>query len=200
MLLDRDLLDLFERRVRQQGVPVDEWVNPGLAAETIRERLASIDLSLPVEGRVWWEWHDGSDYGGWDKVIGPGSGHLSLSDAIAKYRQKRQAAYKTADPDALPFGDPDYAWKPSWFPICGEPSYPIVIDCSVPEGAPTPIRLIDWQNVEGFFKLRARSLGEMVGWWIRAIDSGAWQWDAEGRRWTRHDELRDEEFRNNPVV
>jgi cell wall assembly regulator SMI1 len=198
--LNVKMLQSFEDRVRGQGLPVDRWVNPGLTIDAMEEILAPFGLCLPVEGRVWWGWHDGSAYEGWGKLLGPGNSCLSLGESVKKYRQCRASAEELVVPSLPPLDDPDFRWNPAWLPICGDPGHPIVIDCSVGEGEPTPIRFIDWQNVDGFFKPRAGSLGQMVSWWIRAIDSGAWRWNPERDRWDRHDELRDEEFRYSPLL
>jgi hypothetical protein len=80
------------------------------------------------------------------------------------------------------------------------PQLPVVIDCSVPEGQPTPLRFIDLQDVEGSPRPRAQSLGQMVSWWIRALDSGGWHWDAAGSEWKIHRELMDDDYRMSPLV
>jgi cell wall assembly regulator SMI1 len=194
------MLKSYEERLRRQGLGVDQWTRLGITTDVMEEILAPLGLRLPIEARVWWEWHDGSTYGGWEKVLGPGNVCLSLEESVKKYQQCRIEAEELVVPDCPPLDDPDFRWNPAWLPVCGDPGHPVVIDCSVAEGEPTPIRFIDWQNVDGFFKPRAVSFGQMVSWWIRAIDSGAWRWNPERDRWDRHDELRDDEFKNNPLV
>jgi cell wall assembly regulator SMI1 len=192
-----DLLSDFEARLRSQGLPVDEWAKPGLAAGKIEEMLAPLGLRLPTEGLTWWQWHDGANRQGQERLFGPWKAYLSLDEAIAVYQESRSVAEVTAG--AWPQNDPDFLWHPTWLPIKG-PQLPIVIDCSVPEGQPTPVIFVDWQNVDGFSKPRAESFGQMVSWWIEAIDCGAWRWDPERNQWDTHDELLRWELRTNPLV
>jgi hypothetical protein len=193
------MLHAYEERLGSQGVPVEQWTRPGLGSEEMEETLASLGLSLPIEGRVWWGWHDGATREGQDKVVGPWRSFLSLAEAVKVAQEFRLMAEELVEPDTPPLDDPDFRWNPAWLPIKG-PQLPFVIDCSVADGAPTPIRFIDWQNVDGFFKPRAESLGQMVSWWIEAIDCGARRWDPERNQWDMHDELLEWELRTNPLV
>jgi hypothetical protein len=196
-LLDVAILNGYEERLRFLGIPLDEWTNPGLKRDEMEEVLAPLDVRLPVEGLVLWGWHNGATRKGREKLFGPGRECLSLGEAIAVYHQLRTIAEQTTG--AWPQNDPDFLWNSAWIPITG-PQHPLVIDCSVAADEPTPIRVIDWQNVDGFFKPRAESLGQMVSWWIEAIDCGAWRWDPERNQWNTHDELLERELRTNPLV
>jgi hypothetical protein len=92
----------------------------------------------------------------------------------------------------------DFLWSPTWFPVVGW-QLPIVIDCSVAEGQATPLRIVDWQDVEGFLEPQAQSLGQMVSWWIEAIDVGALEWNGADRKWLRHD-IPEWAQRTNPLI
>lgn len=65
---------------------------------------------------------------------------------------------------------------------CGD----ITIDRSVPEGSPSPVYFAESHgrnpDVE-FAAPKARSMGEMVGWWIDAFDDGAWAYDRAADHW-----------------
>lgn len=169
--LDPALLDAYGEQPRVQGVPVDEWRTRGLTSEEMDAALAPLGLRLPIEGRAWWSWHDGARPAGREKLFGPAQNCLSLDAAVAQYRQSRFIAESIAEKELPPLDDPDTAWHPAWFPIKG-PGLPVVIDCSVEEGEPTPVRFIDWQNVDGFDKPKAYSFGQMISWWIEALESG----------------------------
>jgi hypothetical protein len=197
--LDMEMLNTYEERLRAQGLPVDRWLKPGLTDREMDETLEPLGLSLPAEGRVWWRWHGGETSEGRDKVIGPWKSFLSLVESVEVYREFRSMAEGLVVPDLPPLDDPDFRWNPAWLPISG-PQHPCVIDCSVPGGEPTPVRFIDWQNVDGFFLPRAESFGQMVSWWIDAIDCGAWRWDPARNRWDTHDDLLDRELRANPLM
>ena len=55
--------------------------------------------------------------------------------------------------------------------------------CSVAEGAPTPIRAVDWGGKEDSDVPVAESFGQMVAWWIDAIECGGWRYDTGLGRW-----------------
>ena len=59
----------------------------------------------------------------------------------------------------------------------------MVCDCSVPEGAPTPIRQVDLEFFNGAAEPAAPSLGTVVSWWIDALDRGAWTYNLALQRW-----------------
>lgn len=188
-LLDREMMAAYEQRLRAQGVPVDEWRVPGASDEEMDRALAPLGLKLPIEGRVWWGWHNGARPKARRKLFGPFKNCLSLDEAVAQYRQSRGIAERVAaDEREAPLNDPDWAWNPTWFPIEG-PGQPIVIDCGVADDRPTPVRMIDWQNVEGFFKPRASSLGQRIAWWIAALEEGAWRWRPDHQTWEIREEL-----------
>jgi hypothetical protein len=199
-LFDTAMLRTYESRLRTQGVPVDEWRKPGLTDDEMSDALAPLGLGLPMEGRVWWGWHNGAPGYGKGKLVAPsGDKFLSLAEAVETYREFRTIVQGLVEPDIPLLADPDYRWNPAWLPIRG-PQLPVVIDCSVPEGQPTPLRFIDLQDVEGSPKPRAQSLGQMVSWWIEAIDCGAWRWNPASNQWDTHDELLPRELRTNPLV
>lgn len=199
-ILDNATLRVYEGRLRAQGVPIDGWHEPGLTDDDMSEALAPLGLSLPLEGRVWWSWHNGVPGRGKAKLVAPsGDKFLSLAEAIETYKEFRAIVQELVEPDIPLLADPDYRWNPAWLPIRG-PQLPVVIDCSVPESQPTPLRFIDLQDVEGSPKPRAQSLGQMLSWWIEAIDCGAWRWNRERSQWDRHDELLPSALRANPLV
>ncbi len=84
----------------------------------------------------------------------------------------------------------DEFWRDEWFPMFAAP--PVVCDCSVPRGEPTPVRCVDYHgDPEGAYfrgEAPARSLGELVRWWIETIDSGGWTYVPRYQAWERDDE------------
>ena len=54
-----DLLEQLAERWRRQRAPITEALSPGLDEEEMDALIAPLGLSLPVEARVWWGWHDG---------------------------------------------------------------------------------------------------------------------------------------------
>jgi hypothetical protein len=193
-LLDAGLMMRYESALRGQTVPVDEWRKPPLADGERAHMLAKLGLDLPIEGEVWWGWHDGAIGDGRRKLFGPYQECLSLEGAVAQFRQSRSIAERIAADSPPPLDDPDRAWDPAWLPIKGE-GHPVVIDCSVGPGQPSPVRFIDWQNVDGFRIPQALSLGRMILWWIEALESGAWRWDNNETAWRVEEDLLDPNFR-----
>jgi hypothetical protein len=104
---------------------------------------------------------------------------------------------ESVEPDVPELANPDDRWSPSWLPVGGL-RFPVVIDCSVPAGAPTPVRLVSLEHV-GPSPPVAASLGEVVTWWIAAIDNGAWRWDTTHSVWKVENDLLDQGSRNNLV-
>jgi hypothetical protein len=199
-LLDMTLLATYEERLRGLGVPVDLWGAPGLANNEIEESLAPLELILPIEGRVWFGWHNGGVGEGADFLLGPyGERFLTLEKAVDTYHEFREIAQSLVEPGVAGLDDPHTRWHPAWFPLVG-PQKPVVIDCSVAEGDPTPVRIVDLADVEGSPQPRAPSMGQMVAWWIRAIDGGAWSWDRTHGRWQTHRERLGADWRRGPLL
>lgn len=138
---------------------------------------------------MWWGWHDGVGAGKPRELGGPWFVFLTLADAVDQYRTSRDLAVTAAlTPD-----ETDRLWHPSWFPITVT-GYGAVIacDCSVPDDSPTPIRVVDWGHNERSDVPAAQSFGQMVEWWIEALESGAWRYDQTLGRWViDHDRLED---------
>ncbi len=133
-------------------------------------------------------------------MLGPfGDRFLSLAEAVETYREFRQIVINSVEPGVPGLEDPDVRWAPSWLPIHG-PQHPVVIDCSVAEGDPTPVRVIDLADIEGSPKPRAFSMGEMVCSWIEALKAGAWQWDGANSKWGRDDRLIKDEWSRAPLI
>ena len=60
----------------------------------------------------------------------------------------------------------------------------IVCDCAVGPGQPTPIRRVCWGSTAAEnAAVKARSLGQLVTWWIEAFDVGAWSYHPKSVGW-----------------
>jgi cell wall assembly regulator SMI1 len=201
-LLGEEQLLRFEALLREHDVPIDEWTRPGLDDADIDLAISPLGLRLPREARIWWRWRDGTIYGGQRKLPGPWYMALSIEGAVDQYLQLRQVA-KNSAPD-WPQNDPDIIWSPSWLPII-RTAQPIAIDCSVPLDAPTPVLHVDFTDLDRslqprFNVPRASSLGEMVGWWIMALETDIWYWDESDGWWRTRRERLASALRTNPLV
>jgi cell wall assembly regulator SMI1 len=181
LMLTPELLDGLKELWAREGAPVLQHLRPGLAPEEIDALTEPLGVRLPTEARTWWGWHDGVSGTvalGVQRELGPGLPFLPLGDAVALYRHALQQAAEVAGDQA------DYWWRPSWFPVT-ERSGEIRCDCSVEDGSPTPIY---WayshdHDADGLANPKVESFGTMVTWWIEAVESGAWRYSAEARRW-----------------
>lgn len=73
---------------------------------------------------------------------------------------------------------------PSWFPIAaGAHPASVTVDCAVPEGEPTPIRVVEWEYGEGWDDVCANSLTQAVDWWVELFDQGIYRCDPIGEEW-----------------
>lgn len=198
-MLDMAMLREYDARLRKTGVPVDEWARPGLSEEEMRDVLAPLELTLPIEARLLWGWRNGEEDAAGGRLWRPYHRCLSLDQAVAQYRQSRLVAQKSAE--KWEGKEQDDIWHPTWFPLVKGDGAPVtVVDCSVPQGEPTPITFVDWENLHTPTLPRARSLGEMISWWIYALDRGAWVFDAATGKWAEDVELIAEEYRFNPLM
>ncbi|HEX3510853.1 MAG TPA: hypothetical protein VHT27_07115 [Solirubrobacteraceae bacterium] len=185
--LDDALLDALERRLGLLSIPVDVWTNPGLSEDEAQTTMAPLGLRLPEEALTWWGWRNGANDEGWSKVLPQWREFISLERAVTEYRQAREIALSVA-PDH-PHGDPNILWSPEWFPLDDQRGQ-LVMDCSVGPGEATPIRVHNWEAMdEENAQVEAASLGAVVELWCRAIDVGAWEWDATASRWWPHWDL-----------
>ena len=145
---------------------------------------AALPLELSSEARLWWGWHDAirGDADPRDGVLAPGSYMLSLEQAVAAYEDNRALAAERDDQ-----GDPDVWWHPDWIPLL-EPDNGVTIacDCSVAPGDPSPLWVVWWKlpDYDGP-RRKTDSVGQMVDWWLEALNAGVWSYDPENRRWQR---------------
>lgn len=188
--LSRDMLDRFEGLLRVHDAPLSELLRPGLSTEQMDEITTTIGLRLPVEARTWWGWHDGAESQENERLrdFGPGI-LLSLDEAVQRWRMRRQVAIDCAEGEDDRWGDPDFYWRPEWFPVASRGA-DVVCDCSVPDGAITPLRVIDSHaDPEASAIVEASSFGEMVTWWIEALEANAYRYDHQAALWRRDDSL-----------
>jgi len=191
VLLHTDLLEELAARWRAQRAPIADGLRPGLSDAEIDALTGPLDLDLPEEARVWWGWHDGvarhpSGLLVYQQMGGIGLPFFSLEEAVARYRSRRSMAVDAATHGrpGEPLSSADYWWHPSWFPITDTDwAATIACDCDVAAGAPSPVRVVHWEDYSEAGAVAASSLGEVVRWWIEALDSGRFRYDAARNAW-----------------
>lgn len=179
-LLSLSQLERLKALWVEQQAPIVEHLRPGLREEEINQQLRPLGLRVPYEAALWWSWYDGVPSGQPDFTGGAHLRFLTLGDAIGQYHESlriAQAVGRTED-------EADRLWNPSWLPVTTT-GYGGVIacDCSVVVGEATPVRMVDWGSKEDSDVPTARSFGQMVAWWIEAIECGAWRYDTSLGRW-----------------
>ena len=154
--------------------------------------IEPLGLRLPTEARRWWGWHDGATLGGYavSRELGPGRQFLSLSSAVEEYQQRRRLSVQAAQGSSPPMSEPDWWWHPTWLPLVDGGGPTIACECSVVEGQPCPILVVNWHEAaewiefpEAASPVKARSFGDMVGLWLKALDCGAWRFDPSQGHW-----------------
>jgi SMI1 / KNR4 family (SUKH-1) len=183
--LSTEQLELLEGLLDEQGAPVVQRLQPPASTEALAAIESYLEISLPQEVRQWWGWHDGTDVEPGELAIQSSLGPLflfrSAREALSITRECREDAEKVV-PD-----DPDRSWGATWLALGNYGQ--VACDCAVDLGAPTPILDVDYHKAAYPGAPAARSFGEMVRWWIEALESGAWVYDPKRNRWERHEEL-----------
>jgi len=191
-LLDEALLEELGARWRDQRAPIAERLQPGLSDGEMDALTAPVGLHLPAEARIWWGWHDGvpADPSGlmvYRQIGGAGLPYLPLADAVTEYRRRRAlAAESTREaPADSERARVDFWWDPTWLPVTysGHGSA-VAIGCEVPPGTPSPVRVVDWEDMSDSRSIVTPSLRTVVTWWIEALDSGSFRYDQDRNVWT----------------
>jgi cell wall assembly regulator SMI1 len=189
-LLTLEMLTRLEGQWRAQGAPIVDRLRPGLTREEIHAVARPLGLTLPREARLWWQWHDGADSPDGLKVsveLGPlGYEYRPLRDLVETLTWARAfAAESAADPRMPPeAAQARYWWNDAWFPLFAGLGI-VACDCSVSDGDPTPIRVVIWEDGPPFDDVKARSFGELITWWIEALEDGSWRYDPRSQQWER---------------
>jgi cell wall assembly regulator SMI1 len=209
-LLSFTLLDELRLRLVEQKAPVVERLRPGLDDDELDSALHAIGLRPSRGTRIWWAWSGGvpaaAVQASADRSVGPGREYLEPVEAVALYRQTREIAGEMAA-DAATFAPDtdrssvDWWWQPGWLPITTNGAgTTIACDCSVADGEPSPIHAVNWGAREMFYEPATSSFGQMVTWWIEALDNGAWRYDPEAGRWRYDWQLVDRERQLSGLV
>lgn len=184
--LDAALLARLEEAWAAQGAPIAGNRTPGLSDDEMDEITAPLGLSLPLEARVWWGWHDGvaarDGDGGPARRVGPMVDYWPLRFAVDRYLMERKIFAEVLEGEDVSDLESD---RPAHFFPITHTTGPVFCDCSVPEGAPSPIYRVHTHGnpEEELAQPRARSFGEMVSWWIDALADGIWRWNTIRQTW-----------------
>jgi hypothetical protein len=183
--LSSEQLTHLEELLRERGAPVVPRLQPPAAPEALAAVEDHLSRPLPREVRKWWEWHDGAAIKPHERavrgLIGPLFIFLGTERAIKISRECRDDAEDIAPEN------PDSLWRRDWLAIASHGK--VACDCGVEADAPVPILNVDYHHTDVPGSLSARSFGEMVRWWIEALEVGAWIYEPEHDWWERREEL-----------
>lgn len=188
-MLTELLLDRLSATWRAHGVPVEDALAPGTEVSSFNSDDGSRHVELPTELQTWWAWHDGGvreapSVFAWQ--MGPLLQPMSSTRSRAKWQRSMEMAKKMAA-DALEgtaLADPDYWWRASWVPLFSDGSGYLVGDCDLGGLDVAPIRRIEWgPGLDESARPRTDSFGQLVEWWIEAIEAGMWTFDHEAGMW-----------------
>jgi hypothetical protein len=166
VLLDHQLLDVLERRWREQSPAVIRFLQPGLQDSEINRLSEPLGFPLPEEVRTWYRWHNGSS----NRAIVLQRGFRTLTEDIAR---------------TLEFEEDDEAWPKGWMKVMDEKPF-VIFDCRGRAAAPVPVWHFEYSfDHDHPTRPVFDSIGDMVSFWIELIDDGQITWDAAGEEHIR---------------
>lgn len=183
--LSMEQLRQLERLLAEQQAPVVKHFQPPASSEAFAAIESEFGLPLPEELGMWWGWHDGTDVKPHERAakasIGPLFEFLGAEEAVKVTRESRELALEI-DPNK-----PEVYWGPTWLAIGTDGR----VACNIAIGREGPVSVldVDYHKAAHPGAVVAQSLGEMVHWWIEALEPGAWRYDDEHDRWERTYEL-----------
>jgi cell wall assembly regulator SMI1 len=183
--LTLEQLTKLERLLAEQKAPVVKRFQPPASNYVLAAIESEFELPLPEELRLWWGWHDGTDVKPHERSakasIGPLFEFLSAEEALKATREAKELA-EDIDPN-----EPETYWGRTWLAIGTDGR----VACDLAQGPDAPLSIldVDYHKTSRPGRSVAKSLGEMVQWWIEALESGAWRYDDEHDRWERRYEL-----------
>ena len=178
-ILTTELLEELEDRWRAVRLPVLDTLRPGLSREQMDAVVGPLGLELPPEAQVWWGWHDGAAEArvlARERFVKPGVEFLSLSELADWYTSSRAFLDEDLEEGA------DYLWPANYFCLLRQDSGNVTFDCTDSGSRYSPLYFNDFYDTvpeRDYVTPVARSVGEMVTWWIEAWDDGAWGHDPE---------------------
>ena len=182
--LGGEQLEHLERLLAKQGAPIVQCLQPPASPKALAAVESYLSLPLPNELKQWWGWHDGTNpdvYGSAAILIGPFFTFMNSQRSITATQERREMA-KEIDSD-----EPETYWGSTWLAL--GTSGVVSCQCAVESNAPVPVLDVDYHKAAYPGAVVCHSLGEMVRWWIEALESGAWRYDKAQNYWERTYEL-----------
>jgi hypothetical protein len=171
----RDALREFERRMSERNTAFVRHLRPGLSDAQIDALTGGLPFRVSAELRAFYNWHDGvTEHPRPEWPYFPGGGILTpLGIAVEEYHEW------ASDPPV-----PGRVYQPTWFPINSMDGIAIVLDCDVPDGAASPVHIVDHKAEWRYH--RVPSLLHAVQLWNQMLDEGYWVYDESEGEWEDH--------------
>lgn len=174
------LLARLDSHWQRVGANLARSARAGLDSDAIDALTASVGITLPLEARTWFQWHDGSGDGvDHTASLGPRFELWSLSLMVAAYREERAFTLREKD-DAE---DPYIGWPRTWFPLTRSSLMRdfVVIDTGVAAGEVCGVGAVDGEGNTPVGTVH--SLTDLVRFWVDCLDSGLYSWDLRAGIW-----------------
>lgn len=183
--LTEDLMVEFLDAIARAGGHLADYLLPPLPEGEARGRvLRATGLELPDEAVVWWSFHNGAVPEARYRCL-PAGDVMSIEEVIEGCRIMRNVS-ATYIVDMMRSRLPSIPlFEVWWLPILNpDGGNRILFDASVRPEEPSPIRrYTHGGDVMADHAIVARSIGEMVRGWIRAVDAGWYRFDEERGFW-----------------
>lgn len=190
MTVDTELAELlqhWERRLRELGAPCVDHLRPGLTRAEIDTITAAAGLHLADDAAAIWMWHDGDraryedDWG--RPSLTPSGLFLGLRSAVARSERLRhitdQVRPAGTDLETDPYDDEgtdDEIYFRRTFLILDEDEDPVYLDCTDP-CAPTPTGIFITHDT---YRTPRMTPTDRIRYRIDALDRGLWQVGPDG--------------------
>jgi cell wall assembly regulator SMI1 len=191
-MLTEQLLDRLSATWRAHGAPIEDGLAAGRTVESFTSDDGTLHVDLPDELQMWWAWHDGRIQQEGRDIRASYMGPLLRPYTSTRAREWWQrmmveATDAAADgPEGTPLADPRHWWREAWVPLFNDGTGDLVADCEIGPAGVTPIRRIEWGLDDDPPPPPATdSLGQLVEWWIEAIELAIWAWDNDRGMWVR---------------
>lgn len=183
LLTEGLMLEFLDAIARAGGHLADQLLPPLPANDLHLKVVRETGLTLPDEAMVWWSLHNGVpeqfEFQGM-----PAGRLLGIEQAIRDCHLLRNcsAGYVSGMLRAqLP---PLATYEAWWFPMLRRHGDVLSLDASVAAWGPSPVRrYMHTPNAFEGHRISARSIGELVRTWIRAVDDGLYRYDEKRGAW-----------------
>jgi hypothetical protein len=193
-ILTEGLLGELEQRWHAQQAPIVRYLQPGISEEEMAELVEPLGMTVPSEVRTWYRWRNGAVETGRGidrEMCGTGWAFFSLQRATQEARERRGLALDVANGDVAEAER--ILWSSAWLPLAGNYHGGVMFVDSRAQSDPprTPVHYTEPQ-MGTQVPPPAPSLGQVITWWIEAIDDGICEYDPVGDRWRYDVDKRDQ--------